>query len=306
MPDLAGYGEDRLVAALLDRLPETVRYGAGIVAGAGDDCAVVDVRGEVGRLQLLKTDCVIEGVHYTADTPPEKVGWKAVCRPLSDIAAMGGWPLHALVTLALPGTASLEYAKGIYDGIGLAAERFGVRIVGGETARSPSVGFVSVVLSGSVEAEKVVTRAGGRVGDRIYVTGRLGGSLASGRHLGFVPRLKEARWLVEHFRVSAMMDLSDGLGQDLVRLATTSKTGYAVDRSKLPRHPDCSIEQAISDGEDYELLFTIHHKEADALETRWHVAWPHVDLSQIGELVEAGSYTGLKAGAGFDHFAVMP
>ena len=303
MPDLGGYGEDRLVSALLERLPIKVREGTEVVVGAGDDCAAIKSDGDPARLQLLKTDCVIEGVHYTADTPPEKVGWKALCRPLSDIAAMGGWPLHALVTLALPGTASLEYASGIYDGLGTAAERFGLRIVGGETARSPAMGFLSVVLTGAVDANKLTSRAGGRVSDRIYVTGRLGGSFSSGRHLEFIPRLEEARWLVGHFPVSAMMDLSDGLNRDLVRLAAASGTGYAVDRSTLPLNTGSSIEQALIDGEDYELLFTVPNAVSRALEDDWQEAWPNLKLTWIGELSEPGHCNGLMPGAGFDHFA---
>ncbi len=303
MPELAGYGEDRLVAALLARLPAGVRAGPDVIAGAGDDCAVIAPAVEHGRLQLLKTDCVIEGVHYTAESPPEKVGWKALCRPLSDIAAMGGQPLCALVTLALPGTATVDYAKAVYDGLGAAAERFGVRIVGGETARSPSMGFVSVALTGEVDPGQMATRSGGQPGDLLYVTGTLGGSYASGKHFDFIPRLEEARWLVTHFPVSAMMDLSDGLGRDLRRLARTSKTGYTVVPAQLPCTAGCGIAEALDDGEDYELLFALPASSCEALESRWSEIWPGLKLSCIGCLSAEGQTGGIPPEAGYDHFA---
>ncbi len=303
MPELAGYGEDRLVAALLDRLPRGVIAGHEIIAGAGDDCAVLRVGGEGAPLQLLKTDCVLEGVHYTAQTPPLKVGWKALCRPLSDIAAMGGRPLHALVTLALPGTATLDYARAIYDGLGTAAERFGVRIVGGETARSPSGGFLSVVLTGEVDARHAATRSGGRVGDAIYVTGTLGGSLTTGRHLDFVPRLEEARWLVSRFPVSAMMDLSDGLGRDMPRLARASGVSYVIERPHIPCTSGSSIDDALQDGEDYELLFTIHPASHDALERDWLDRWPDLKLTRVGTLSPLSKDEGDPSVGGYDHFA---
>ena len=303
MPTLADYGEDRLVAALLACLPADVRAGDGVIIGAGDDCAVVRLPGEAGQLQLLKTDCVIEGVHYPPDTSPERVGWKALCRPLSDIAAMGGRPLHALVTLALPGSATLAYARAIYTGLGCAAERFGVRIVGGETARSPTAAFVSVALTGTPGPGGTVVRSGGEPGHVVYVTGRLGGSFASGKHLDFVPRLAEAQWLVSRFPVSAMMDLSDGLGRDLPRLAAASGTGYALDAVKLPVTSGCSVAQALGDGEDYELLFTVVPSVSATLEGGWRERWPALELTRIGVLSAPSRRSGLEPGTGFDHFA---
>ena len=303
MPTLADYGEDRLVAALLACLPASVRGGEEVITGAGDDCAVVRLPRDAGSLQLLKTDCVIEGVHYTPDTSPDRIGWKALCRPLSDIAAMGGHPLHALVTLALPGSATLEYARAIYTGLGRAAERFGVRIVGGETARSPAMAFISVAITGKANPEGPVVRSRGRPGHFIYVTGRLGGSLASGKHLDFVPRLPEAQWLVSRFPVSAMMDLSDGLGRDLPRLAAASGTGYALAVEKLPVTPGCSVAQALGDGEDYELLLTVEPPVGPLLERDWRERWPALELTRIGELAPPSHRSGLEAGAGFDHFA---
>ncbi len=296
---VADYGEDRLVAALLAQLPSGA--GRGVVAGAGDDCAVVRPAG-ARRWQLLKTDCVIEGVHFTPDTAPEDIGWKALCRPLSDIAAMGGKPAYALVTLALPGSAAVEFATGIYAGLGRAAREYGVEVVGGETARSPGPCFLSVVLTGSVRRGRVLTRAGGRPGDRLFVTGWLGGSFASGRHLRFRPRLAEARWLAARFPVRAMMDLSDGLAADLPRMAAASGTGFEVEAGRLPCTDGCTVAQALGDGEDYELLFAIGSRHAAKLERAWKERWPDVPLTGIGTLSDRGIATGVEGSRGYDHF----
>lgn len=297
---IASYGEDRLIAALLAELP---RPGRSVLTAAGDDCAVVCVAG-ARRRQLLKTDCVIEGVHFLPDTPPEQIGWKALCRPLSDIAAMGGKPKHALVTLALPPETNLARAQGIYAGIGLAAREFGVDIVGGETARSPGPCFLSVCVAG-MAPKRAATRSGGAPGDLLFVTGRLGGSFASGRHLTFHPRLKEGRWLVKHIPIHAMMDLSDGLAADLPRLARASQAGYALDVAALPCSPDCTPAQALNDGEDYELLFALAPRSARSLPSRWKARFPRVPLTCIGRLTAADAGQRIAPG-GFDHFARLP
>ncbi len=283
--------EDDLVA----RLTSGLRMGPEVLAGPGDDCAVVRV---TGGLQLLKTDCVLEGVHYRASDAPERVGWKALGRAISDVAACGGEPESALVTVAVPEDRDVAWLEGLYSGIGRAADAYGVSVVGGETARSRGGVFVSVALTGWVEAERLVLRSGGRVGDVVFVTGRLGGSFASGRHLDFAPRLAEARWLTANFRVRAMLDLSDGLGSDLPRLARASGVGFRLDRGALPCSEGCSVEEAISDGEDYELLFAVEAKDADSLERVW--AFGDVPLTRIGGLVELGA--GAEIGPGFRHF----
>lgn len=300
MKTVAQLGEDALVAALLAQLPGGP--GRGVVAGAGqDDCAVVRVAG-AKRWQLLKTDCVIEGVHFSPATAPRAVGWKALCRPLSDLAATGGKPAHALVTLALRGDVPVEWAAQVYEGIAQAAAEYGVVVVGGETARTPGPCWLSVCLTGGVRRGKAVTRGGGRVGDRLYVTGRLGGSFASGRHLAFRPRLAEARWLVKNFPVRAMMDLSDGLAADLPRMARASGTGFVVDPGQVPRAEGCTVAQALGDGEDYELLFAVGPKHVDRLEHAWKERWPAVPLTGVGEFSEVDVAVGLEAGRGYDHF----
>jgi len=293
---LGGLGEDAVVAALLRGLPS----GRDVIRGPGDDCAVIGTpRGKLW--QLLKADCVIESIHFRPGEDAPKIGWKALARAVSDIAAMGGRPMHALVTLAISPDEDLKRATGVYAGLKKCAEKYGIAIVGGETARSPGPMFISVMLSGEVERRLCVFRSGGKPGDHLFVTGRLGGSLA-GRHLTFEPRVEEARWLTRRLQLHAMMDLSDGLGADLPRLALASECGYRVDEAALPLTAGCTASQALSDGEDYELLFALPPREADKLRILWPRKFPALPLTEIGELTEPapGKRT---IPHGYDHFA---
>ena len=295
---LSDLGENRIVADLTRALA----LGADVRVGAGDDCAVIGRPRDV-RWQLLKTDAVIEGVHFLPDEDPRRIGWKALCRALSDIAAMGGTPQHALITLAAPPATDFARVRGIYAGLRKAARRFGVSIVGGETARSPGPLFLNVALTGTVERTRCILRSGGRAGDALYVTGHLGGSL-TGRHLDFTPRLAEARWLTANFRLHAMMDLSDGLAADLPRLATASRCGFALDESLLPKTKGRTPAQALTDGEDYELLFAISPRAAAALESAWQQRFPRLALTRIGTLRKKSEIRNQKSEIqnGFDHF----
>jgi thiamine-monophosphate kinase len=295
---LAGFGEDRLVAALTRHLVT----GKEVRVGVGDDCAVIGGPRDA-CWQLLKTDAVVEGVHFLADEDLRRVGWKALCRALSDIAAMGGEPRHALVTLAVSPRRNVADVEALYAGLRRAARKFGVSIVGGETSRSPGPMFINVALTGEVERTRCVLRSGGRPGDALYVTGRLGGSLAS-RHLDFTPRLAEARWLVTHFRVRAMMDLSDGLAADLPRLAAASRCGFSLDRTAVPRTAGCTLEQALNGGEDYELLFALAPRDTARLEREWCRAFRRLPLTRVGALTRHSALgTRHSPPRGFDHFA---
>src|SRR5205085_5952727 len=161
-------------------------------------------------------------------------------------------------------TRSTSWVQKLYRGLKRAASRFDVRIVGGETSASSGPAMISVSVCGFVERNRRVSRAGGKKGDDLFVTGRLGGSLRE-KHLRFVPRLDESRWLTRNFRVHAMMDLSDGLGADLPRLARASKLGFKIDKEKLPLAPGAKTNNAISEGEDYELLFAISPRDRGRL-----------------------------------------
>jgi thiamine-monophosphate kinase len=289
-------GEDRLIA----RLEAHAKTRPDIIAGPGDDCAAVAAAGE-DRLLLLKTDCVVEGVHFLPNEKPSAVGWKAIMRTLSDFAAMSGLPQYALVTLISPAEREAAWMTQLYRGLRRAADRFEVAIVGGETSATKGPLVVSISAIGSVEKNRCVRRSGGEVGDILFVTGKLGGS-GKGRHLKFVPRIDESRWLTENFRIHAMMDLSDGLGADLPRLAKASGVGFAVEESALPRARGCSIQQAISDGEDYELLFALSPNDANALEKKWRKKFPRLPLARIGRLTCHSSPVVRHSLHGFLHF----
>jgi thiamine-monophosphate kinase len=294
---LRGYGEDRLVAELTRALP----LGADVRVGAGDDCAVIG-KPRDKRWQLLKADAVVEGVHFLATDEPHRVGRKALCRALSDIAAMGGVPLHALVTVAASPEVKVATLHALYAGLRDAAQRFAVSIVGGETSRSPGPLFINITLTGGVERKHCTLRSGGKPRDALYVTGQLGGSRA-GKHLDFTPRLAEARWLVAHAPIHAMMDLSDGLAADLPRLATASGCGFRLDETAIPRSPGATLQQALTDGEDFELLFAISPRAAKKLERAWRRKFPKLPLSRIGSLTPNSELRTPISAHGFDHFA---
>ncbi len=289
---LSELGED----AVVSRLTRSLRLDGRVVVRPGDDCAVVET---TGSLQLLKTDCIIEGIHFLSDANPRLIGWKAMCRPISDVAAMGGTPRDALVTLAVRSDVEFAWLKRVYSGLEAAARIYGVNLVGGETAKSPGPLFISVALTGSIAGGKYVGRSGGRKGDWLYVTGKLGGSI-NGRHLRFRPRLAEALWLVAQFPIHAMMDLSDGLASDLPRLAAASKLGFDVDSSSLPLHHGVSIGNGLRDGEDYELLFAVPSSVKTRLEAEWRAKFPKLRLTAIGRLVEKGRTQFSEKG--YDHF----
>src|ERR1051325_2648849 len=188
---------------LIGRLTRSLPGDESGIVGAGDDCAALDV-GLGDRWLVLKSDAIVEGVHFDSTASPEKIGHKALGRCLSDIAAMAGTPAAALITLGLPKEFDVARVEGIYSGLKATARRYGVAIVGGETTTSPERMFLSVALTGFVPRDRAVLRSGAKPGDAIFVTGTLGGSLA-GKHFEFDPRLKEARWLAEHFSVHAML-----------------------------------------------------------------------------------------------------
>jgi thiamine-monophosphate kinase len=306
---------------LIARLTKSLPANKNVVVGAGDDCAVLDL-GVPEKLFLFKTDAVVEGIHFTRETPPEKIGRKALARCLSDIAAMAGTPTAALVTIALPKDFDAEFVSKIYDGLNALAEKTGVAIVGGETTTNPERILISVALLGTVPRGKQILRSGAKPGDAIFVTGELGGSLA-GRHLDFEPRLAEARWLAEHFSIRAMLDLSDGLAGDLRHILTAGKVGAEILKSALPvsrtaklRAKESSLAKpaalaALTDGEDFELLFTIASQDAVKLLDAWKNKFPQLKLSCIGKIIAGdGIWVRDKNGPhkfnahGYEHFAL--
>ena len=291
-----------------------------VVVGAGDDCAVLDM-GDPLSLTLFKTDAVVQGVHFEVSTEAERVGHKALARCLSDIAAMAGTPIAALITLGLPLNFDPKYVLGIYTGINSLARRFGVAVVGGETTRNESGIIISVSLLGSIPRGRLLLRSHAKVGDAIFVTGKLGGSI-SGKHLDFEPRLTEARWLAEHFKIHALMDISDGLAGDLPHILRASLVGADLLSDAIPISREAQLRAkaesaakppllaALTDGEDFELLFTLPSRLAVQLMDAWRVQFPELNLSCVGRVTSLpGLRLKSKMGSkpmpqhGYDHFA---
>jgi thiamine-monophosphate kinase len=296
MRSLWELGEDRLLAQILPQLQQNSR----VVTGAGDDCAVVQFRGAKQWL-LLKSDCVVEGIHFVARSNARAVGWKAMMRGLSDFAAMSGVPQFALITLVIAGKKQVMWVRDLYRGLNQAARYFDTAIVGGETSDTDGPTVVVVSVAGFVEANRCILRSGGKANDDLFVTGKLGGSIHR-RHLNFVARIEEARWLTANFKVHAMMDLSDGLGADLPRLAKASKLSFSIDERALPLSQGCTIQEAISNGEDYELLFAISHRDRTRLQRAWRKRFPRLPLTRIGGLSRQSATRNPQLPIGYVHF----
>lgn len=239
------------------------RLNSDIVVPLGDDFAAV--RWDKADLLLVGVDQVLEGRHFDLKThTPYDVGRKAMNRNLSDCAAMAAMPAYAVATLALPRAFSIEHAKAIYQGMTDAAARFDCAIIGGDTGSWDGPLVVTVTLIGRSAGITPITRSGAKPGDRLYVTGPLGGSIL-GRHISFEPRITLARELASRFNITAMMDISDGISSDLRHICDASNVGSIVDTALLPVHADVDrlpaagmshVEHAMHDGEDHELLFT--------------------------------------------------
>jgi thiamine-monophosphate kinase len=293
---LRNIGEDRLLNQLLPRLS----LGKGVVNGPGDDCAVVETR-DRRNLLVLKTDCVVAGVHFLPTANAVDVGWKAMMRPLSDFAATSAVPQFALITLIAPEQTKVEWVEGLYRGLSRAAKRFKVSMVGGEMSSTPGPAAISVCVVGLVERERCVSRRGGKAGDDLFVTGRLGGAVKQ-KHLHFIPRVVESRWLTRNFPIHAMMDLSDGLGADLPRLARASRVEFAIEMENLPLAHGAKIDDAISEGEDYELLFSISPRERTRLEREWRKKFRKLPLTRIGRLNPQSAIRNPQLKGGYVHF----
>ena len=305
---LTPIGEMGVIERIRRRVPPR---SPSVLVGIGDDAAVLRPPPRGSRL-LLTCDMLVEGTHFTPPhvgrgagftrdaTPAAAIGWKALACNISDVAAMGGRPLWAVVSLGLPPSSPVSFVDGFFQGLLRCAKRFGVALVGGDTVRAPQV-IVDVAMAGAVEPRHLVRRSGARVGDAVYVTGRLGGSLRSGRHATFLPRLREARRLVTHFRVHAMMDLSDGLASDAWQLARESRVTIRIDEAAVPVHPDArdcrirtcpcrrwrgpsTVYHALMDGEDFELLFTVSGTQAARVPRRLGPC----PITRIGSVVARG------------------
>jgi len=290
MSDLGTIGEDKLIALITAQSP----LRDNVLIGPGDDCAVLK-NANRDDYTLLKTDSIIEGVHYLPSADPYWVGWKAAARVVSDFAAMAGTPDAIVIALSLKKETAVSYVTDLYRGIHACAEAYAFSVVGGETSCSSQN---MLTVSGTGKCTTPITRSAAQAGHALYLTGKIGGSI-QGKHLTFTPRVDEAQWLVKHTTLSAMMDLSDGLAKDLPRLAKLSNVGYDVDLATLPLNDGCSIKNGISDGEDYELLLACACELTPQQLIQWSEAFPEVQLTKIGHCT-TGSRTELTGG--WEHF----
>jgi len=230
--------------------------------GPGDDCAVVDLQAGT----LVTTDMLMDGVHFLAEkTPPALIGRKAAAVNLSDIAAMGGRPTGLQVALALPRGCGANWAEKIMSGVHALADEFDTVVTGGDTNAWHGPLVICITAFGQSHPQGPVLRSGARAGDLVMVSGALGGSLHKGRHLTFTPRCTEARLIVEKLFPTSMVDLSDGLATDAAHIAKASGVTITLDSNLIPLHDDIpaswpreqKVTAALSDGEDFELCFTI-------------------------------------------------
>ncbi len=298
--------ESELLSHIYRRSADLAGLGA-IVVGPGDDCAVLSGglgggSSDAGPALLVTVDQLVEERHFEAGTAIDLVARKAVARSVSDIAAMGGVPRAGFAAGCLPA----GFARGdeLFNRMAHWARHFGCPLAGGDIAAFARGGdgrggvlVLSITVLGLAhERRGAVLRSGARVGDGVYVTGRLGGSFASGRHLTFEPRVAEGWWLCDVLgdTLGAMIDLSDGLGRDAARVSEMSRARIEVDEARLPIHDGAGgWRAAVGDGEDYELMFTAR----EGVTLPGACALTGTAITRIGRVV-SGSGCGLNLAAG--------
>lgn len=325
--------------SLLNRIRRAVlsagEAGAGNVRlGIGDDAAIL--RPRRGRELVVSSDFLIEGVHFLSSYPPEAIGYKALARCVSDLAAMGAEPLGFMLNLALPLERTGTWLDGCLRGLDIAARNLRIPLIGGDLATSEKIA-ICIVVFGDGRANRMVHRDGARPGDLIYVSGKLGAarlglevirtrldrrrdaSALLAPHYYPQPRLQLGDWLAKHRVASALMDVSDGLSMDLSRLCEASRVGATVEAARIPivgiskawrrrlkLAPGATLDYALNGGDDYELLFTVPKRHVPALKR----APEKLSLACIGEITqdrqlrivnEAGRKSALKP-TGWDHF----
>lgn len=293
-----------------------------LAVGIGDDAALVKFPRPAGC--LVTVDMLMEGVDFTIPpATPRQIGWKSLAVNLSDIAAMAGQPVACVVSVSLPRQNGFSLGEDLMEGIVRCADRFGVAIAGGDTNTWEGPLVISITVLGEPTIKGPVLRSGAIPGDWIMATGSFGGSIA-GKHLDFTPRVKEALALHESAALHAMIDVSDGLAADLWHILDESRVGAILDAGAIPLSAEAvaccdeksALEHALSDGEDFELLFTVSAADGQALLD----APPLIDegvpilLSHIGEITTvqdcylksaAGKLTPLPA-LGWKHGFVEP
>jgi len=284
-------------------------------AGPGGDCAIFEET-VARKFRVSTVDSVILGRHFDSSTSGALAGAKLVKRNLSDLAAAGAVPSDALLSLLLGPDVDSEWLEDFARGVGNTAQQFGLKCVGGDICRVEA-GTFAATLAVQGFAHRILTRKTAKIGDVIFVTGKLGGSI-KGHHLNFEPRLAEGEWLNAQSIVTACTDLSDGLAKDLPGLINTTQDAV-IDLASLPISDaahQCSkadgkpaVEHALQDGEDYELLFTVQAQQADLLEANFKKQFPQTPLKSIGiispgtGLIKSRTDGAVINSRGFGHFA---
>lgn len=284
--------EPLIVSWLRDRYPLSDRLCVGI----GDDAAILDLT-DAPRA-VITTDMLMDGIDFEVDRcGPHRVGRKALAVNLSDLAAMAARPVSALVSLALPRSADLDFVKSLYLAMDRLAEEFGITISGGDTNCWDQPLVVSVTAIGHVTVCGPLLRSGARPGDVIVVTGEFGGSIL-GHHFDFQPRVAEVLQLHREFELHAGLDVSDGLSLDLARLAEASGCGAEIDLDLVPIAPaartlgnqdgESALQHALSDGEDFELILAVPPDSARRMLREQPLGVP---LTRIGTFVTGSGLT---------------
>jgi len=306
---LSQIGEFGLIDLIARREPKL----KSTVIGIGDDAAVLkyqapSTKGQE-KYQLITTDTLVENVHFKLkQTSFFDLGYKTLAVNISDIAAMGGFPTHALVTIGLPKRVSVEQVRQLYNGINKLAGRYKIDIVGGDTIASPKAVVVSITLLGEVEKDCLLTRSRARPGDLILVTGSFGGPAALKFELGtrnLELRTQEARMIAKTHLATAMIDSSDGLVRSVLEICKASKVGARIYEDQVPIAKGATLKQALYGGEEYELVFTVNKKYLSKIMDKLS------KVSVVGEIVAKGrrvklvdSYGRMKAlkSGGYEHF----
>ncbi len=247
---------------LIKRFQRKIKIDSSVIKGSGDDCAVL--KWDKLNYQLLTCDMIIQGVDFRKTDNLELVGRKALAMSISDIAACAGVPKYAVVALGLPKNMPVKAIDRLTRGLFNLSRKYQINIVGGDISKSAKL-IIDVSMLGVVEKKNLCLRSGAKVGDIIMVTGAFGGSI-QGKHLKFTPRLKEARYLVNHFKINSMIDVSDGLSQDLRHILEQSSVGAVLYEKLIPLSKTAGkIIDALCSGEEFELLFTVSRDEASKI-----------------------------------------
>ena len=297
---LADIGELEFIKRIRSSMPSD---SGTIIRSVGDDCLVTEPLS--GHPALFTTDTFVDGVHFTpAYASYKEIGHRCMAASVSDIAAMSGVPLYSLVSMSMPRSLLVDDASSLFDGLAETAERYGCPVSGGETTSTPGPLTVTVTVIGYAERDRLVTRNGAQAGDSIYVTGFIGDAMAGllafqdnqtdyhilkRKFLTPEARIVISRKLTESFRVTSMIDMSDGLASDLLHICTESGVGAVIEADRLPfseefrklmnatsRDP---IEFALTAGEDYELLFTSDNDSISDTMTK-----PGLPITRIGTI----------------------